>query len=167
MKSSRASRLSRSQAFCRQRQRRNSSSWIMEGSRFSTAFELNAGIGDAKSIVAVYLSEAAAELQAAAAAGKAELNTAVIHLRAEIAGLKAAMATSPFPYGGDASQLPEGTVLAGAYEFRIDAADTNHPYTLPRILIGLIAMIAGGFAARALAGRRTMAERPPGTTPTR
>ena len=64
------------------------------------------------------------------------------------------MATSPFPYGGDASQLPEGTVLAGAYEFRIDAADTNHPYTLPRILIGLIAMIAAGFAGKALAGRR-------------
>jgi hypothetical protein len=44
-------------------------------------------------------------------------------------------------------------VLSGAYEFRIDAADTNLPYTPWRILLGVLALVGAGVLAMLIAKR--------------
>jgi len=103
-----------------------------------------------------WLAETIATLQvAAASAGEkvADIDETVVVLKAEVGGLKLMAHTSPLPYGGDPANAPEGTVLAGAYEFRVDAADTNQPNTGPRILIGLVALIGAG-ALSYFVGRR-------------
>jgi hypothetical protein len=85
----------------------------------------------------------AAIVQARGLAGSAD--EAVVNVRASIAGLLQAASASPLVYGEPDPNAPPDTVLAGAYEFRIDAADSNIPNTLPRILLGLVALIAAGL----------------------
>jgi putative membrane protein len=118
--------------------------------------QVGAGVGDAKSILGNWLAETIATVKAgAAAAGEAvsDVDATVVTLKAEVAGMVMAAHQSPLPYGGDPTAAPEGTVLAGAYEFRVDAADTNQPYTGPRILVGLVALIGAG-ALSYFVGRR-------------
>ena len=64
----------------------------------------------------------------------------------------------PLPYGCDVTEAPEGTKLAGAYEFRMDPADTEAPSTLPRVLLGLVLLLVAGFlGARFVTQRRQAA----------
>ncbi len=114
---------------------------------------VSAGVGQAKSIIAAYLSDVSAQLHAAGA----DANQVVINLRGEIGALKAAAAESPLIYGPLPEGTPDNTILFAAYEFRVDAADTNHPYTLPRILIGLLALIAAGLLGKFLGDRNATA----------
>jgi hypothetical protein len=44
-------------------------------------------------------------------------------------------------------------VLAGAYEFRVDAADTNQPNTAGRVIVGLLALLAAGGLSSLVAHR--------------
>lgn len=122
--------------------------------------QISAGVGDAKSILASYLTTVIVTLQGVgeqAGQTAAEANEAVVAIKAELKGLGVAAQQSPLPYGGDPANAPEGTVLAGAYEFRVDAADTNQPYTPWRILVGLVALlVAGGLSY--LVARRSSAE---------
>ena len=138
----------------------NITSAILEspgGQSLTTGFaDVGSGVGDAKSLLGNWLAETIATLQvAAASAGEkvADIDETVVVLKAEVGGLKLMAHTSPLPYGGDPANAPEGTVLAGAYEFRVDAADTNQPNTGPRILIGLVALIGAG-ALSYFVGRR-------------
>ena len=56
------------------------------------------------------------------------------------------------------TEAPEGTKLAGAYEFRMDPADTEAPSTLPRVLLGLVVLLVAGFVgARFVTQRRQAA----------
>ena len=109
--------------------------------------QIGAGVGDAKSLLGNWLAETIATVKAgAAAAGDAlsDVDETVVTLKAEVSGMVMAAHQSPLPYGGDPEQAPADTVLAGAYEFRVDAADTNQPYTGPRILVGLVALVGAG-----------------------
>ncbi len=125
--------------------------------------KINEGMGGIKSelsvwagAMAVAIQSAAAEAKTAIESGKDAAAAAIEHLdtlSAEVHGLKLAAATSPLPFGGFPETAPAGTKLAGAYEFRIDAADAEHPSTLPRLLIALVLFIGGGFLLRGLAGR--------------
>ncbi len=101
--------------------------------------------------IAAFAGEAIAALQG----GVETANEAIVGLKGSLGGMLAKSAESPLVYGPLPEGTPEGTVLAGAYEFRIDAADTNMPYTLPRILVGLLALIAGGLVVKFAAGRAT------------
>ena len=127
------------------------------GQSLTTGFStLGSGVGDAKSLLGGWLAETIATLQvAAASAGDkvADIDETVVTLKAEVSGLAMAAHQSPLPYGGDPAEAPEGTVLAGAFEFRVDAADNNQPTTGTRILIGLIALIGAG-ALSYFVGRR-------------
>ena len=118
--------------------------------------QIEAGVGTAKSIMSAYLAEVVATLQATGA----DANEAVIGVKSGVAGMVAAAHQSPLPFGGDPANAPPGTVLAGAYEFRVDAADENHQATLPRILAGLVLLIGGGFLAKWLVGRRSEGQGP-------
>jgi hypothetical protein len=114
------------------------------------------GVGAAKTQLANFAAELLVSVRGVAetAAGVAgDTNAAVVTAKSTVAGLLAAAATSPLPYGGDPANAPQGTVLAGAFEFRVDAADTNQPNTLARIFWGLVALLAGG-ALTVLAARR-------------
>ncbi len=117
--------------------------------------QIDSGVGGAKTDIGNYVAELTVALQAA----KAQVDEAVAEgkdavgavidkadtLKAEVAGLVVAAGTSPLPYGGEPAQAPEGTKLAGAYEFRIDPADYEAPSTLPRILIAIVALIGAGL----------------------
>ena len=103
--------------------------------------QVGTGVGLAKTEIATFAAELIVALKGAAGTG----NEAVVAAKASIAGLLAAAATPPIIYGPLPEGTPPGTVLAGAYEFRVDAADTNGPYTLPRILVGLLALIGAGL----------------------
>lgn len=111
--------------------------------------QVKGGVGLATSEIAAFAGEAIAALQG----GVATANEAIVGLKSSLAGMLAKSAESPLIYGPLPEGTPEGTVLAGAYEFRVDAADNNLPNTLPRILIGLLALIAGGLAVRFLGNR--------------
>jgi hypothetical protein len=105
------------------------------------------GIGSAKSLLGDWLAETIATLQVAASSVGStveNVDETVVTLKAEVGGLLMAAHQSPLPYGGDPANAPADTVLAGAYEFRVDAADTNQPYTGPRVLVGLIALVGAG-----------------------
>jgi hypothetical protein len=117
--------------------------------------------------MAAYVASIVVQLKAALAAAKdnapeakekvaAAVDTADT-VKAEIGGLMMAAHTSPLPYGGDPSTAPPGTELAGAYEFILDPANTEAPSTLPRLLLGILALLAGGFAANMLISRRSAA----------
>ena len=79
------------------------------------------------------------------------------NLKAEVAGLVTAAHTSPLPYGGDPADAPEGTKLAGAYEFRVDPADTETSATLPRILVSILLLVVAGLVGNWALKRRTVA----------
>jgi hypothetical protein len=111
--------------------------------------QTQSGIGLASAEISAFAAEAIAALQG----GVATANEVIVNLRASISGLLAKSAESPLIYGPLPEGTPEDTVLAGAYEFRVDAADTNQPYTLPRILIGLLAIIAGGLIVKFVGSR--------------
>jgi hypothetical protein len=129
--------------------------------------QINAGISGAKTQIGSYVAELAVALQAAkaqvdeAVAEGKEVAGAVVEradtLKAEVAGLVMAAHQSPLPYGGDPSEAPEGTKLAGAYEFRMDPADTEAPSTLPRVLLSIVLLVGAGLLASVLANRRTAA----------
>lgn len=131
------------------------------GQSLTTGFSnVGSGVGDAKSLLGGWLAETIATLQvAAASAGEkaADVDETVVVLKAEVGGLKQMAHTSPLPYGGDPANAPEGTVLAGAFEFRVDAADNNQPNTGPRVLVGLVALIGAG-ALSYFVGRRKGAD---------
>ncbi len=103
--------------------------------------QVGGGIEGVKTELGAYGAELAVALQAAkievdaAVANGTEAVGAVIDkadtLKAEVAGLVTAAHTSPLPYGGDPGDAPEGTKLAGAYEFRVDPANTEAPATNP------------------------------------
>lgn len=118
--------------------------------------QLTAGLGQVQSGVSAALAEVsafAAQAIAALQGGVADANQVIVNLKSSIAGLLAKSAESPLIYGPLPENTPENTVLAGAYEFRVDAADTNAPYTLPRILVGLLALIAGGLLVKFIGNR--------------
>lgn len=73
--------------------------------------------------------------------------------KASLAGLVTVASESPLPYGGDPANAPEGTVLAGAYEFRLDAADSNVPQTPWRIVLGILIALGAGLLGVSLAKR--------------
>ena len=127
------------------------------GQSLTTGFaDVGSGVGDAKSLLGGWLAETIATLQVAAAQASStveDVDARVVTLKAEVKGLAMAAHQSPLPYGGDPQAAPEGTVLAGAYEFRVDAADINQPNTGPRILIGLVALVGAG-ALSYFVGRR-------------
>ncbi len=138
----------------------NITSAILEspgGQSLTTGFStVGSGVGDAKSLLGDWLAETIATLQVAAASASdtvANIDQRVVALKAEVSGLAMAAHQSPLPYGGDPAEAPEGTVLAGAFEFRVDAADNNQPTTGTRVLIGLIALIGAG-ALSYFVGRR-------------
>ena len=82
---------------------------------------------------------------------------AVTSLQAGLAGLIEMGHQSPLVYGPkDVAELgaPEGTFLAGAYEFRVDAADSEHPNTVPRILLGVVLLVAAGAITLAMRNKR-------------
>ncbi len=109
--------------------------------------QIGAGIGDAKSVLGDFLAEVVVSVTAAAEKGKKAIKNAdeaLIKVKASVVGLVEMAHTSPLPYGGDPQDAPEGTVLAGAYEFRVDAADGNLPQTLPRVLIGIALIVVAG-----------------------
>ena len=91
------------------------------------------------------------KLQGALGSAKAKAGAAgekVNGLKASVGGMLQASHQSPLPYGGDPQDAPPGTQLAGAYEFAMDAADTEAPSTDMRVIIGLIALLgAGGLGA--------------------
>jgi hypothetical protein len=129
--------------------------------------QIGGGIAGVKAEIGAYVAELAVALQAA----KAQVDEAVAEgkqaagaviekadtLKAEVAGLVTAAHQSPLPYGGDPADAPEGTKLAGAYEFRLDPADHEAPSTLPRLLISIVLLVGAGLlgnwaARRKLAG---------------
>ena len=118
--------------------------------------QVGAGVGDARSILGDYLAQTIVTLQGVgerAGDVASDVDAAVVTVKADVAGLVQMAGTSPLPYGGDPTAAPEGTVLAGAFEFRVDAADSNQPNTGPRILVGLVALIGAG-ALSYFVGRR-------------
>ncbi len=130
--------------------------------------QIGAGVGDAKSLLGNWLAETIATVKAgAAAAGDAvaDVDATVVNLKAEVSGMVMAAHQSPLPYGGDPQNAPEGTVLAGAYEFRVDAADTNQPNTGPRVLVGLVALIGAGALSYFVGRRRGDSHRAAATSP--
>lgn len=119
---------------------------------------LGAGLGDAKVVLGDFLAQVVVAATAAVEKGKkvaANADAAVVSLKASVAGLVMAAHQSPLPYGGDPANAPEGTVLAGAYEFRVDAADGNLPQTLPRILLGVVLLIGAGALGYVVSRRRS------------
>ena len=119
--------------------------------------QIGAGVGDAKSLLSSWLAETIATVKAGAtAAGEAasDVDATVVALKAEVSGMVMAAHQSPLPYGGDPTAIPADTVLAGAYEFRVDAADTNQPYTGPRVLVGLVALVGAGSLSYFVGRRR-------------
>jgi hypothetical protein len=130
--------------------------------------DVGGGIGDARSLLGDWLAETIATLQvAAASAGEkaADVDQTVVTLKADVAGLVQMAHTSPLPYGGDPQEAPEGTVLAGAYEFRVDAADTNQPYTGPRMLVGLLALLLAGGLSYVVQRRSPQGDAPANAAP--
>ena len=129
--------------------------------------QVSGGIAGVKTSLGSYVAELTVALQAA----KVEVDAAVAegkdaagavidkadNLKAEVGGLVMAAHTSPLPYGGDPTDAPEGTKLAGAYEFRVDPADTEAPATLPRILISILLLVVAGFVGNWALKRRTVA----------
>jgi hypothetical protein len=118
--------------------------------------QVGSGVGEAKSLLGDWLATTIATLKAGASAAAetaSDIDAAVVNVKAEVKGLATAAHQSPLPYGGDPANAPEGTVLAGAYEFRVDAADTNKPYTPARILLGLVALLAAGGLSYLVARR--------------
>lgn len=112
--------------------------------------EVSAGLGQARAILSTYIAELVVQLRTAAdtaTAAAGDANAAVVQLKGSVAGLLQAAHTSPLVYGGDPATAPPGTVLAGAYEFRVDAADPNGPLTLPRILFGLLVIVFAAWLA--------------------
>ena len=130
--------------------------------------QVSGGIAGVKTEIGSYVAELAVALQAAKAevgaaveSGK-ETAGAVIDkadtLKAEVAGLVTMAHECPLPYGCDVTEAPDGTTLAGAYEFRMDPADTEAPSTLPRVLLGLVLLLVAGFVgARFVTQRRQAA----------
>ncbi len=108
----------------------------------------------------VALQAAKIEVDAAVADGKEAVGVVIDKadtLKAEVAGLVTAAHTSPLPYGGDPADAPEGTKLAGAYEFRVDPANTEAPATLPRILISILLLVVAGVVGNRVIGSRKVA----------
>jgi hypothetical protein len=109
--------------------------------------QISGGIDDVKTELGNYVSEAVVTLQGVGAEVSETVENVdekVVTLKAEVGGMVMAAHQSPLPYGGDPANAPADTVLAGAYEFRVDAADTNQPNTGPRILVGLVALVGAG-----------------------
>ena len=118
--------------------------------------QLTAGLSQVQGglgLAGAEISAAVAEASAAIAGGVDAANQAIVGLKAGFAGLAAKSAESPLIYGPLPEGTPEDTVLAGAYEFRIDAASTDKPYTLPRILVGVLALVGAVLIAKYLGGR--------------
>lgn len=111
--------------------------------------QVQSGVSNALGEVSAFAAQAIAALQG----GVANVDQILINLKASLGGLLAKSAESPLVYGPLPEGTPDDTVLAGAYEFRIDAADSNGPNTLPRILVGLLALIAGGLVVKFVGGR--------------
>lgn len=130
--------------------------------------QISGGIAGVKTEIGSYVAELAVALQAAKASVDAaveegkETAGAVIDkadtLKAGVAGLVVAAGTCPLPYGCDVTEAPEGTKIAGAYEFRMDPADLEAPSTLPRVLLGLVLLLVAGFVgSRFVTARRQAA----------
>jgi hypothetical protein len=118
--------------------------------------QIGSGVSDAQSLLSSYLAEVITTVKAgAASAGETleDVDEAVVGVKAEVAGLVKAAHASPLPYGGDPANAPDGTVLAGAYEFRVDAADGELPKTPWRLLAGIAALAVGGLVATFLTRR--------------
>ncbi len=117
-------------------------------------------LGSYAAELTVALQAAKIEVDAAVADGKEAVGAVIDtadNLKAEVAGLVTAAHTSPLPYGGDPTDAPEGTKLAGAYEFRVDPANTEAPATLPRILISILLLVVAGVVGNRFIGSRTVA----------
>jgi hypothetical protein len=120
--------------------------------------ETRGGIGEITSQLGAYLgglvatlSSALTEIGAKGPTVKAKLQDTVKTLNADVNAAKGAVGgmmmaahSSPLPYGGNPQDAPEGTALAGAYEFRVDAADHDGPATDVRFILGLIALFGAG-----------------------
>ena len=129
--------------------------------------QVSTGISGVKTELGAYVANLLVVLQAA----KVEVDAAIEsgteavggvidtadNLKAEVAGLVTAAHTSPLPYGGDPADAPEGTKLAGAYEFRVDPADTETSATLPRILVSILLLVVAGLVGNWALKRRTVA----------
>jgi hypothetical protein len=118
--------------------------------------ELSAFIGDVVAQISAALASIKAKIPGAKASAQnaiAELNAKVNTLKGNVGGMVMAAHQSPLPYGGNPADAPEGTQLAGAYEYRMDAADWNSASTPARYVIGLLALFAAGGIGVLLARR--------------
>ncbi len=116
------------------------------------------GIGEITSQLGAYvaslvatLSAALSEVKAKGPTVKAKLQDTVQTLNADVNAAKGAVGgmlmaahNSPLPYGGNPQDAPEGTQLAGAYEYRVDAADHEAPATDVRFILGILALFGAG-----------------------
>lgn len=126
--------------------------------------QVSSSLGGIGNELGTFVAGLVASLQTGAAAirpkvgqAKASAQAAVQRvnlLKAEIGAMLLMANKSPLVYGGDPKDAPPNTVLAGAYEFRIDPANTEEPATVPRILLGLVALIIAGIIGRVVAKRR-------------
>jgi hypothetical protein len=127
--------------------------------------QISGGLGGVLNELTTWIAQLIVSLKTMGAAAKDALDKGldtagalvegVDTLQASVGGLMLAANTSPLPYGGDPQVAPAGTKLAGAYEFRMDPADTEAPSTLPRLLLAIVLLILGGYVGTAIAGRRT------------
>lgn len=127
--------------------------------------QISTGASGVKSEMAAYVAELTVALTSAGAAAQeaiesgkataADLIDKADALKAEVGGMVVAAGQSPLPYGGDSADAEEGTKLSGAYEFRMDPADTEAPSTLPRILLGLVLLLVAGFVGGRLVTQRS------------
>jgi flagellin-like hook-associated protein FlgL len=115
--------------------------------------QVKGGAGMAAAEIGAFAADAIAKVKGLAG----DANTAIVDVKASLAGLVTAASTPPLIYGPVPEGTPPGTVLTGAYEFRIDAADTNLPYTPWRILLGVLALIGASVLAMFIAKRSAQA----------
>ena len=112
--------------------------------------QVSGGVGLALNEISAFAAQAIVALQG----GVAAADETLMGIGAALQGMLAKSAESPLIYGPLPENTPPNTVLAAAYEFRVDAADTNWPYTLPRILVGLLALVGAGLIGMFLARRK-------------
>lgn len=113
--------------------------------------QTSTGVGMAKQELANYLAGVIVKVRGVEGA----TDEAVVDVKASVAGMKTAAARSPLVYGPLPEGTPPGMVLAGAYEFRFDAADGTMAATPWRMLSGVVLILAAGFIGRRVAGKRS------------
>jgi hypothetical protein len=123
--------------------------------------QVSSGVSQAKTLISAYVSDVIAQVETAGTDAAATID----NVKAEVGGITVAAQRSPLPYGGDPATAPEGTQLAGAYEFRVDAADSNAPNTPWRILFGLVFLLGAGGLMVWMGKRRGGTDASPPTHP--